>query len=150
MEKVYIRRGDKIVGPTTRENLIKLHENRKVTDADQVSTDQKNWMLLIDFLNPAEEAVEEEDPIEPDQETQVEDYEDDHNQVDFEDSAVNIASKKQEKAMWTATLVIGVGGAGICALALVLGFIFGFLPKNQLGAGNFNPRFNQGDNFFNR
>lgn len=147
MEKVYIRRGDKIVGPTTRENLIKLHENRKVTDADQVSTDQKNWMLLIDFLNPAEEAVEEEDPIELDQKTQVEDY---HNQVDFEDSAVNIASKKQEKAMWTATLVIGVGGAGICSLALVLGFIFGFLPKNQLGGGNFNPRFNQGDNFFNR
>jgi hypothetical protein len=52
--------------------------------------------------------------------------------------------------MWTATLVIGVGGAGICALALVLGFIFGFFPKNQPGAGNFNPRFNQGDNFFNR
>ena len=130
MEKVYIRRGDKIVGPTTRENLIKLYENRKVTDADQVSTDQKNWMLLIDFLNPAEEAIEEEDPIEPDQETQVEDYENDNNQSDFEDSAVNISSKKQEKAMWTATLVIGMGGAGICALALVLGFIFGFLVKN--------------------
>jgi hypothetical protein len=101
-------------------------------------------------LNPAEEALEEEDTIEPDQETPVEDYEDDHNQRDFEDSAVNIASKKQEKAMWIATLVIGVGGAGICTLALVLGFIFGFLPKNQSGGGNFNPRFNQGDNFFNR
>jgi hypothetical protein len=150
MEKVYIRRGDKIVGPTTRENLIKLYENQKVTDADQVSTDQKNWMLLDDFLNPAEEALEEEDPIEPDQETPVEDYEDAHNQRDFEDSAVNIASKKQEKAMWIATLVIGVGGAGICTLALILGFIFGFLPKNQAGDGNFNPRFNQGDNFFNR
>jgi hypothetical protein len=107
-------------------------------------------MLLIDFLNPAEEAIEEDDPIEPDQETQVEDYENDNNQSDFEDSAVNISSKKQEKAIWIATLVIGMGGAGICALALVLGFIFGFLPKNQAGGGNFNPRFNQGDNFFNR
>ena len=150
MEKVYIRRGDKIVGPTTRENLIKLYENRKVTDADEVSTDQKNWMSLDDFLNPAEEAIEEEDPIEPDEENQVEEYEDDHNQSDFEDYSVNISSKKQEKAIWIATLVIGVGGAGICALALVLGFIFGFLPKNQAGGGNFNPRFNQGDNFLNR
>jgi hypothetical protein len=150
MEKVYIRRGDKIVGPTTRENLIKLYENRKVTDADEVSTDQINWMSLDDFLNPAEEAVEEEYPIEPDEENQVEEYEDDHNQRDFEDYSVNISSKKQEKAIWIATLVIGVGGAGICALALVLGFIFGFLPKNQAGGGNFNPRFNQGDNFLNR
>ena len=150
MEKVYIRRGDKIVGPTTRENLIKLYENRKVTDADEVSTDQKNWMSLDDFLNPAEEAIEEEDPIEPDEENQVKEYEDDHNQSDFEDYSVNISSKKQEKAIWIATLVIGVGGAGICALALVLGFIFGFLPKNQAGGGNFNPRFNQGDNFLNR
>ena len=150
MEKVFIRRGGKIVGPTTRENLIKLHESGKVTDSDQVSTDQKNWMLLIDFLSPEDEVIDEEDSIEPDQETPVEDYEDDHNQRDFEDSAVNIASKNQEKAMWIATLVIGVGGAGICTLAIVLGFIFGFLPKNQSGGGNFNPRFNQGDNFFNR
>ena len=150
MEKVFIRRGGKIVGPTTRENLIKLHESGKVTDSDQVSTDQKNWMLLIDFLSPEDEVIDEEDSIEPDQETPVEDYEGDHNQRDFEDSAVNIASKNQEKAMWIATLVIGVGGAGICTLALVLGFIFGFLPKNQSGGGNFNPRFNQGDNFFNR
>lgn len=150
MEKVFIRRGGKIVGPTTRENLIKLHESGKVTDSDQVSTDQKNWMLLIDFLSPEDEVIDEEDSIEPDQETPVEDYEDYHNQRDFEDSAVNIASKNQEKAMWIATLVIGVGGAGICTLALVLGFIFGFLPKNQSGGGNFNPRFNQGDNFFNR
>ncbi|MCY2940105.1 MAG: hypothetical protein NTV50_00370 [Planctomycetota bacterium] len=150
MDKVYIRRGDKIVGPTNRENLIKLYENRKVTDADEVSTDQKNWMPLDDFLNPAEEAIEEEDQIEPDQENQVEDYEDDQNQSDFGDSAVNISSKKQEKAIWIATLVIGLGGAGIFTLALVLGFIFGFFPKNQSGGGNFNPRFNQGDNFFNR
>lgn len=150
MEKVFIRRGGKIVGPTTRENLIKLHESGKVTDSDQVSTDQKNWMLLIDFLSPEDEVIDEEDSIEPDQETPVEDYEGDHNQRDFEDSAVNIASKNQEKAMWIATLVIGVGGAGICTLAIVLGFIFGFLPKNQSGGGNFNPRFNQGDNFFNR
>jgi len=150
MDKVYIRRGDKIVGPTNRENLIKLYENRKVTDADEVSTDQKNWIPLDDFLNPAEEAIEEEDQIEADQENQVEDYEDDQNQSDFGDSAVNISSKKQEKAIWIATLVIGLGGAGICTLALVLGFIFGFFPKNQSGGGNFNPRFNQGDNFFNR
>jgi len=150
MEKVFIRRGDKVVGPTTRENLLKLRETRKVTDADQVSIDQKNWMSLGDFLKPGDESAQDTDVEESGAEPQNDDYEDEQDQNEPEDSSVNISSKNQEKAMWTVTLVVGLGGAGVCALAFVLGFIFGFFPDRKLSVDKINPRMNQGGVFINR
>lgn len=150
MEKVFIRRGDKVVGPTTRENLLKLRETRKVTDADQVSIDQKNWMSLGDFLKPGHESAQDTDVEESGAEPQNDDYEDEQDQNESEDSSVNISSKNQEKAMWTVTLVVGLGGAGVCALAFVLGFIFGFFPDRKLSVDKINPRMNQGGVFINR
>lgn len=123
MDKIYIRRGEKIIGPTTRDNLIKLRENQKLTDADQVSTDQKNWVRLADFLNTDMEEAEVAEEAELAQEDE------DQGEVEAKESAVNIASQRQEKAMWRVTWLLGMGGTGAMVLALVLGFVFGFIKR---------------------
>jgi hypothetical protein len=59
MENIYIRRGGKIVGPTSLDNITRLWQNGKFKDIDEVSFNQKNWHPLGEFLkNNIQETAE--------------------------------------------------------------------------------------------
>lgn len=120
MENIYIRRGGKIVGPTSLDNITRLWQNGKFKDFDEVSFNQKNWHPLGEFLkNNIQETAEvyEEEEL-----SAEEDIEEDN-------SSMKISHHGQDKAMWTITWWLGVCSLTLVLLGIILGFIFGFYPE---------------------
>lgn len=123
MENYYIRRNGKVIGPTPLDNIRKLYQGGKIKDTDEISSDQSRWTTLARFF----QSQEEDDAEVAEVAEEAEEVEDEP--AHQEDSAVNIASKKQEKAMWSVTWFLGVGAAVLFFLGIALGFVFGFYPE---------------------